>query len=32
MTAVCRTPYFDGEENRERVTPNMGGREQLYHL
>ena len=32
MTAVCRTPYFDGEENRERVTPNMGGRVEVYHL
>ena len=32
MTAVYRTPYCDGEENRERVTPNMGGRVEVYHL
>jgi hypothetical protein len=32
LAAIFRTPFRNGEENRERATSELGGREQVYQL
>src|SRR5712691_1311880 len=32
LAAIFRTPFLNGEENRERATSELGGREQVYQL